>query len=202
MTQPKTYMDPRLVELLAKIARAQKDPVLKDAAWAIGGAMGMMAHGVRRFTNDIDIFVEPERRHDMIRALRTTGLTVSPVFAPHHYVAMLPKHNDPEIRIDVLAPASDPEESAAQMAVKRPIDKWSFPVFTPEFLVLAKFYSDQPGALGDIALMLDAGIVDQGEAVRLLLMMSKRDAGVLKLLFKRLAEPRVARPRPKRRSGR
>ena len=202
MAKPKMYMDPRLVELLACLAKAQKDASLGGAAWAIGGAMGMQAHGVRRYTNDIDVFVDPERRLDMLRALRSAGLTVSPVFAPHHYVARLPEHDDPEIRIDVLVPEDDPEVSAAYMAVHATLAKWKFPVFTPEMLVIAKFYSDQPGAVDDISRMLDAGIVDRVEAVRLLALMDKKDAAELAKLFAAIGKPKTARPRPKRKPSR
>ena len=66
-------------------------------------------------------------------------------------------------------------------------------------LVLAKFFSDQPGAKDDISRMLDAGIVNRAEAVRILSLMNKKDAADLVKLFKEMAVPRKPRPRPKKR---
>lgn len=189
-------LDPRLAEIIAKFHAARRG--LKNVPYAVGGALAMQAHGVRRYTSDLDVFIEEEHRFDLLRALRKQGFEIMPVFEPHHYVALLPQHADPSIRIDVLVPADDPEVSAIHMAQVQPLGDELTPVFSPEMLVLAKFYSDQPGARDDIARMLNAGIVDRDEAVRLLSLMDEQDARDLASLFRELAAPkRRARPRRK-----
>src|SRR5271157_3543045 len=106
------WISPKVAELLDLFLAAAAEI---DRPYAIGGALAMGAHGYRRHTDDVDAYVVYEDRGDWIRALRERGLTVTPLFTGVHYVAYLPEHNDPEIRIDLLVPAEDPDLSAVEV---------------------------------------------------------------------------------------
>lgn len=188
-----TTLDPRVVELIQSLRS-----LLPMHGWAIGGAIAMRAHGVRRHTDDVDIFVLEEFRIKALRELRVCGLEIAILFAPHHYIAFRREHGDPDIRIDVLIPVGDPEESAIEMANVRAIEGIGLPVFSPEWLAITKFYADQPGAIDDINRMLQAGVLDTDEIIRLMTLLDQADAGEMRALFDRLSRPTTRRRPPPR----
>lgn len=126
--------------------------------YAIGGALAMGAHGYRRHTDDVDAYVNYKDRGEWVRALRARGLTVTPLFAGVHYAAFLPEHGDPEVRIDLLVPAEDPDLSAIEVPdsatiADRPVEVW--PV---DLLVVAKFRSTRPEDRADVGKMFERGL--------------------------------------------
>ena len=112
MTKPKHALDPRTQSLLELVAETI-DTLGVD--YAVGGAVAMAAYGYRRNTSDVNLFAHEDDQPRILRALRAGGATeIEEVFRPFHYVARNPEHDNPEIRIDVLFPASDPELSAIE----------------------------------------------------------------------------------------
>jgi hypothetical protein len=129
-----------------------------DRPYAIGGALAMGAHGYWRQTDDVDVYVDYKDRVDWVRALRDQGLTVTPLFAGVHYVAYLPEHKDPEIRIDLLVPAEDPDLSAVEVPdsmtiAGRPVEVWPI-----DLLVIAKYRSTRDEDHVDVAKMFERGL--------------------------------------------
>lgn len=133
----------------------------RNIQFAIGGGIAVNIYNIQRFTSDIDAYFKEEDRIEILRALRQAGFETCKVFAPNHYIAFLPKHNDPRIRIDLLFPEGEPEISAIEKPLI--VNKWNMniPVFPVEFLVLAKFYSNQPLDKWDIAALYMIGAFEE-----------------------------------------
>ncbi len=149
----------QLLDLFLAAAEAVGRP------YAIGGAVAMGAHGYWRNTDDVDAFVAYEDRVDWVRALRAQGLTVTPLFAGVHYVALLPEHNDPEKRIDLLVPAEDPDLSAVEVPDSMAIEGRQAEVWPIDLLVIAKFRSTRIEDRADVEKMFERGLFDP-ESVR------------------------------------
>jgi len=128
--------------------------------YAIGGALAMGAHGYRRHTNDVDVFVNHKDRGEWIRALRARGLTVVPLFAGVHYAAYLPDNKDPEVRLDLLVPAEDPDLSAIEVPDTATIANRTVDVWPIDLLVVAKFRSTRKEDRADVGKMFERGLFD------------------------------------------
>jgi hypothetical protein len=142
----------QLLDLFLSAAAAVGRP------YAIGGALAMGAHGYRRQTDDVDAYVNYKDRGEWVRALRERGLTVTPLFAGVHYAAFLPEHGDPEIRIDLLVPAEDPDLSAIEVPDTATIANRLVEVWPVELLVVAKFRSTRPDDRADVGKMFERGL--------------------------------------------
>ena len=140
--------------------------VVTGRPYAIGGALAMGVHGYRRHTNDVDAYVTFEDRGEWIRALRTQGLMVTPLFSGVHYVATLPEQSNPEIRIDLLVPADDPDLSAIHMSSSAMIADRRVEVWPIDPLVIAKFRSTRDEDRADVDKMFERGLFDP-KSVRL-----------------------------------
>jgi hypothetical protein len=188
-------VDPRLDELLA-IIRDVIDPLGID--YAIGGALAMAAHGYVRNTRDVDLFVKEENRGTVLRALRAAGLSVSDVFRPHHFIALKPEHGDPDIRIDILVPAGEPDLSAIEWPDRLPIFKGGDPlnVVEPHLLAMMKFYSDRDDDEYDLKQMYTRGLFEP-DAVRRMIESIDEDALVeWDALIAKFRKRRISRPKP------
>ncbi|MBI4577398.1 MAG: nucleotidyl transferase AbiEii/AbiGii toxin family protein [Planctomycetes bacterium] len=145
-------------ELLRRLESALR--LAPDIQYAIGGATALAVHGYRRFTRDVDVFVLERDLNTLMRALRTVGLDVFAISEPSQYGAKLPGDPDPERRIDVLVPNSEPELSAVEYAV----ESRRFRVFSPNLLAMAKFYalddSADPRHAYDLLAMYRRGMFD------------------------------------------
>lgn len=153
----KQWVSPKVEQLLDLFLAAAGEV---ERPYAIGGALAMGAHGYRRQTDDVDAYVHYRDRVDWIRALRGQGLTVTPLFAGVHYVAFLPEHNDPEIRIDLLVPAEDPDLSAVEVPDSATIADRPAEVWPVDLLVIAKFRSTRIEDNADVAKMFELGLFD------------------------------------------
>jgi hypothetical protein len=193
MTVKKPPMDPRTLELLRIAATA-----LAEIPYAIGGAIALQGHGVRRFTTDVDVFVLSANRGRALKALRQAGLEVVPIMEPFHYAAYLGSHDDPEIRIDVLVPAGEPELTAIENPVLLHVGDVSFHGFSAELLAATKLYSDRLKDHGDIESLVQRGIVDPRLVYALIESFDPDGAKDWEELVRRIERPR-GRPRPKRR---
>ena len=154
------WIDPNVEILLDTFLDAARELKL---SYAIGGALAMGAHGYRRHTSDVDAYVVYGEHGQWLRALRTRGLIVEPLFRGVQYIAQLSRQSDPAERIDVLVPAGDPEMSAIEVPdsgiiANRPAEIW--PV---SLLVIAKFRSDRPKDQVDVEEMFDRGLFDPSE---------------------------------------
>jgi len=157
--------DPRLRELLdrfLKMARIVRKP------YAIGGALAMAAHGYQRQTTDVDAFLLEKDRWAWIRAAQKTGLTVDPVFRGHHYIAFLPEHGDPRVRIDLMFPAEASEVQAIRSPAAGEIGGVRAKVIKLEMMAVMKFLSDRPEDRHDFLAMLERGLFEP-DTVRILI---------------------------------
>jgi len=152
------WLDPRIERLLDIVLDAAKET---EKPYAVGGALAMGAHGYRRHTEDIDVFIIHADRTEWIRSLRGLGLEVRPLFAGVQYEATLP--GDSSFHIDLLLPAEDPDLSAIEAPeegeiVSRVVDVW--PV---TLLVIAKFRSKREKDQADVKEMYERGMFDPAE---------------------------------------
>lgn len=129
--------------------------------YAVGGATALAEHGFKRFTADVDVFVLEAGLNPLMQAFRKVGLEVFAIAEPSHYAAKLPGDPDPERRLDVLVPHSEPELSAVEYPMMGSDD---FKVFTPDLLALVKFYAYDDSAdvrhAFDLAAMHRRGMFD------------------------------------------
>jgi hypothetical protein len=151
------WISPEVTELLDLFLAVAAEV---DRPYAIGGALAMGAHGYRRHTDDVDAYVNYDDRGAWVRALRARGLTVTPLFAGVHYVAMLPEQTNPEIRIDLLVPADDPDLSAIEVPDSMTIADRTVEVWPVELLVIAKFQSTRDEDHADVDKMFERGLFD------------------------------------------
>lgn len=168
--------------------------------YAIGGAVGMAAHGYARHTADVDLFVDPQSKNSVLRSMRKLGLHVWSVFEGIHYVAQIPETEDPELRIDVLFPHDDPDWSAVQAPELGMLGNLQINVFPIELLVLSKFYAsqDDPQDKADIHSMYHRGLFDPDEVRKLLVHMDKALLPEWDALLVEFQRPRTQRRGPRR----
>jgi len=164
------WIAPKVAQLLDLFLAAAKEV---DRPYAIGGALAMGVHGYRRNTDDVDAYVEYKDRIEWVRALRDQGLTVAPLFTGVHYVAYLPKHNDPEIRIDLLVPAEDPDLSAVEVPDSATIAGRHVEVWPVDLLVIAKYRSTRPEDNADVGKMFERGLFDSAAVRRIMIHMGE-----------------------------
>lgn len=196
MTVKRVSADPTVAELLAIAIGAAS---AADAKYAIGGALAMQAHGYKRSTDDVDLYVTEADVYRVLFRLKLYGMKVMPVFAPHHYVAHPPGSTDPEKRIDVMVPAGEPELSAIEWADTGRIFGIDAEVFPIDLLVFAKAYSDRPEDAQDLAAMLHRGMFDPEAVRRLIASVDRQGAKDFEELMVRLTTKKAARKKPTKR---
>lgn len=153
-------VDPKVLELLNAVHEVI-EPMGID--YAIGGALAMAAAGYARHTKDVDLFVTERDRHKVLIAFRRAGYTVSPVFDPHHYAVYLPGDiEDPDVRIDVMIPAGEPDLSAISYPSVVALTKGgdTFNVVEPNLLAVMKYLSDREKDDDDLKAMFRHGTFD------------------------------------------
>lgn len=150
----------------------------------------MAAHGAVRYTQDVNVFALDEDRRLVLSTLRLHGLRVVPVMEPFHYAAYLPDEPDPEVRIDVLFPAGEPELSAVEYPDRAEMDGYEFNVFSCELLVATKFFSDRDKDESDIRTMLMSGLFEPQTVSALIRSFDPIGAKQFDALIKRLRQPR------------
>lgn len=184
--------DPRLCRVLRLGHR-----LLKDVPHAFGGAIALAAHGIVRYTGDVDVFVPLDAKPRALAALRTK-MRIETVHAPDHYIAREKAGDD--IYMDVLFPAGDPELAGIEQPVL--VDMCGVrnaPVFGAEILALCKFYSSRQQDFADFARLVSEGIV-LPETLRAVVNMTDPDAlGDLEDKMRLAVQPIRVRPRPRRR---
>jgi hypothetical protein len=194
--------DPRVNDLLA-VVRDVIDPLGVD--YAIGGAMAMAAHGYARFTEDVDVFITEEGRHKVLRALRSAGYEVGEATRPFHYFMMLPEHGgDPDVRIDLMFPAGEPDLSAAEFPMRLPIVKGGdkFNIVEPNLLAMMKFMSDRDDDEYDLKQLYSRGIFDPDVLRKMIVSIDSEDGEEAARWDALLAKFRERRTRSSKPTGR
>lgn len=161
MTMPSLLLSQESERLFRFAIRVMRDLGIQ---YAIGGGVAVQVHGYRRTTADVDLFILEADRERVLKEFRSyTGMRVEEAFAPHHYIIQYRSTRDPEVRIDLLIPAGEPELSAIEYAETiKSDDVGSFEVFPVDLLVLAKFYAadSEPRHELDIAQLLAKAAFD------------------------------------------
>jgi hypothetical protein len=189
-------IDPRTEELL-EIVRKRVDPEQVD--YVLGGALAMAAHGYARHTSVVDLFIVEKDRHKVFRLLRDAGLQISAVMSPFHYMAVLPEHDDLDVRIDLLFPTTEPEMSAIDLPDRKSITQDTSPlnIFSVDLLAIAKFYSDRDEDEADLRAMYNRGIFDTQAVSRLIRReIDEDDADDWDRLIERFGRRRPSRKKP------
>jgi len=171
--------------------------LLKDVPHAFGGAIALAAHGIVRYTGDVDVFVPMEAKPRALAALRTK-MRIETVHAPDHYIARARAGDD--IYMDVLFPAGDPELAGVEQPVFVDLcGVRNAPVFSAEILALCKFYSERPQDFADFARLVSEGIV-LPETLLAVMRVTDPDAmDDLEQKVRLAVQPMRVRPRPRRR---
>ena len=165
-------------------------PALKSVGkdYALGGAIAMALRGVVRDTLDLDVFAMERVKGKLLSAIYQVGYRIEPVFEPFHYVARPPwRTSNPEVRVDLMFPAADPEYSGVKGAepvqVKRGVQ---VRVFTNLLVALTRVYSDNPKHKLDLLLMYNRGALPYDEIMRVLKIHDPDMAKVFPRQMKRL----------------
>ncbi len=138
-----------------------------DADWAVGGAFAMAAHGYTRETRDIDLFIGDDVREQLLAALRARGIAVDEVLEHIHYAAM-PDRKDPEARVDLLFPSSEPDVSAMMSARPAQVLRRKVPVWPLHLIVANKLLSDRDKDAHDLAELRKRGLIDASRVLEVL----------------------------------
>lgn len=154
-------------KLRALFARCARTLAALDADWAVGGAFAMAAHGYTRATRDIDLFIGDDAREPLLAALRSQGVAVDEVLEHIHYAA-IPDRRDPEERIDLLFPSSEPDVSALMAARPASVLRYRVPVWPLHLIVVAKLLSDRDKDRHDLAELRKRGLIDAGRVLDVL----------------------------------
>jgi len=167
--------------------------------YAVGGGAAVNAHGVARYTADVDAFFRPGDRGRVLKTLREAGFQVDRVFAPHHYIALPPGASGVKERVDVLFAEDEPEASAIDHPVQKTLWGTNAPTFPVELLVMAKFYANQPLDLWDIQALHDAGAFEPATVRALLAIVDPDAVKEFDEIARLLVESRKPRKRPSKR---
>ena len=165
--------------------------------YAIGGAVAMEAHGFARETQDVDLFALDDDRVEVLQTLRKYGLVVFPIMTPYHYGAKFPHETNPEVRIDVMFPAGEPELSAVEWPEECEIQGVKCNVFSVTLLVMAKFYTNRDDKdIPDLAGMMHRGLFNPREVYDVMQTVDPSGAQEFAQLIARLRIASQPRPRP------
>jgi len=171
-------------KLRAAFARCVRELERLDADWAVGGAFAMAAHGYTRATRDIDLFIGDDAREPLLAALRAHGVAVDEVVEDIHYAA-IPDRRDPESRIDLLFPSSEPDVSAMMSARPALVLRKKVPVWPLHLIVANKLLSERHKDALDLEELRKRGLVDAGRVLEVL--QELREPGAIKRLQRLMA---------------
>ena len=124
------------------------------ARYAVCGAVAMGAHGARRFTEDIDVFVAAE---DLVAVLATLSRSMRelrrepPEGSPFHVRLRSRRARGPAgVDVDLLVPIDAAEAWALETAVRGRALGRKFDVISPEALIVLKLraYLGEPEGKG------------------------------------------------------
>lgn len=162
-------------KLRALFARCARTLAALDADWAVGGAFAMAAHGYTRATRDIDLFIGDDVREPLLASLRARGVAVDEILEHIHYAA-IPDRRDPEARVDLLFPSSEPDVSAMMSARPAQVLRRRVPVWPLHLIVANKLLSERDKDAHDLAELRKRGLIDAGRVLEVLQELGERGA--------------------------
>lgn len=142
-----------LADLLAGVA-ASLETV--GARWYLFGAQAVVIWGRPRLTADIDVTVElpPEALDSALRALGERGFRLRITFGVEEFLRrtrVLPfRHEASGMLLDLVLAGPGLEEEFLDRAIAVPFGDRSYPVISPEDLVVTKILAGRPKDLEDV----------------------------------------------------
>lgn len=156
-----------------------------DADWAVGGALAMAAHGYTRETHDIDVFIAPEQRDQVLTGLEKQRISVVTLAEDYHYI-LQPKQAGPEERVDLLFPYSEPDVSALAVPDYGDINGKRRPVWPLSLIVVQKLMGEREKDAHDLVALKARGMIDAPEVHKILEHMGEEHAiARLRVLMRR-----------------
>ncbi len=152
--------DRRAWELVRSLAGGLDDAGVR---WAIGGAMALAAHGVRRPTVDVDLFIADADRR-ALELFREAGAAVGKLSSTS-FLVFPEGARSPLDHVDVVFPLFEPLCSAVERPVRRALDGATLPFLDAVDLCAAKLAGRGAHDEADARALLASGAVD-ADAVR------------------------------------
>lgn len=141
---------------------------------AVIGGVAVIAHGVARFTADIDIAVviEPSEASRLLRAAKAAGLVPriadAEQFAQQNHVLLL-RETETEVEVDVSFALHAFEIEAAQRPLRRKLGSVRLPITPLNALLIYKMVASRPQDVDDVtSLLARGGAFDAQEVARVL----------------------------------
>jgi len=161
---------PALLRTLKSVTAALRRARVRHA---VGGSLAMAAHGYRRETTDIDVFIDAKQKPAAMRAIRKLGWPTASVFRGFHHIAEIPGFDIDDLRVDLLFPADDPDWSAVQAPERVHIGSVQFDAFPLLLLILAKVQAvsdmgeEGDKHLGDLKELWRRGLIEEVPLIKL-----------------------------------
>lgn len=154
----------KALESVARFIAAARAP-----STVIGG-IAVIAHGVARFTSDIDVAVviDPSQAHRLLAAAASAGLTPridgAEQFAEQNMVLLL-RHQATGVEVDVSFAMQAFEVEAARSAIRRKLGSVVLPITPLEALLVYKMVAGRPQDIDDVTSLLARGEAFDAEDV-------------------------------------
>jgi hypothetical protein len=162
-----------------------------DADWAVGGALAMAAHGYVRETQDIDVFISPDFREQLLQKLDDKKIHVITVAEDLHYA--IPSKGSVEERVDLMFPYADPDISAIAVPDYATVDGKKRPVWPLDLIVVSKLMGDREKDAHDLVALRQRGMVD-AKAVHTILGHMGEDHAIARLQILMRGDRERSRP--------
>ena len=171
-------LSPALVETIGRTVRTLR---AQKIDFAVIGAVALGARGHRRFTEDVDLLVDPAERPRALEALRRVGISRGGGFYDEYLTQLQDKKTG--AGVDLLFAVGDPEESARAGATSISVEGVKAPTAQAEYLVWLYLLSDRAQHAADAIELIAKKKVSIPRLYKLL-----RWAGVERELHPRLQE--------------
>ena len=147
-------MQPGVVELLGDLKRGLGSLGVR---WYVFGAQAVIAYGVPRMSDDVDVTVEMLERptSELVQALTASGFRILIDDAPESFVQstrVLPMtHGRSGIDLDVVLAGPGPEEGMLDRCRTLKLGRITVPVITVDDLLVLKTLAGRGKDLDDVA---------------------------------------------------
>src|SRR5438034_468676 len=123
-------LSPALVATIGRTVRALRWAKID---FAVIGAVALGARGHRRFTEDVDLLVDPAERRQALEVLNSLGISRAGGFYDQYLTQLKDKKTG--AGVDLLFAVGDPEESARAEATSISVEGVKAPTAQAEYLV-------------------------------------------------------------------
>ena len=171
-------LSPALVETIARTVHTLRAAKID---FAVIGGVALGARGHRRFTEDVDLLVDPSDRRKALEALHSVGIGRGGGFYDEFLTQLRDKKTG--AGVDLLFAVGDPEESARVEATSINVEGVKAPTAQAEYLVWLYLLSDRAQHTADAIELIAKGKARIPRLYKLL-----RAAGVERELHPRLQE--------------